>query len=153
MNLKGQTMFKIGDVEVGLDADLFLIAGPCVIEDADICMRIADKLLEIKQNQRLGGIFKASFDKANRSSIESFRGPGMEKGLEILAEVRARTSLPLITDVHEPAQAAAIAEVVDCLQIPAFLCRQTDLLVACGQTGKPVNVKKGQFISPDEISM
>ncbi len=144
-------MFKIGDIKVGLNTDLFVIAGPCVIESEEICLSIAEKLLEIKSETGLGIIFKASFDKANRSSIDSFRGPGMEKGLDILAKVRAKTALPILTDVHEPAQATAAAEVVDCLQIPAFLCRQTDLLVACGESGKPVNVKKGQFLSPGEM--
>jgi len=99
----------------------------------------------------VGIIFKASFDKANRSSLRSFRGPGLQRGLEILAEVRRRTNLPVMTDVHEPAQASLVGEVVDCLQIPAFLCRQTDLLCACARTGKPVNVKKGQFLSPGEM--
>jgi 2-dehydro-3-deoxyphosphooctonate aldolase (KDO 8-P synthase) len=99
----------------------------------------------------VGIIFKASFDKANRSSLHSFRGPGLEKGLEILAEVRKGTHLPVMTDVHEPAQAAVAGEVVDCLQVPAFLCRQTDLLCACARTGKPVNIKKGQFLSPAEM--
>lgn len=156
--------FKIGDakpkgtlppvtnpVEVGLDAPLFVIAGPCVIETRDDCLTIAEKLFEISQAVNVGMIFKASFDKANRSNISSFRGPGLEKGLQILADIRSETNLPVITDVHEPAQASAVAEVVDCLQIPAFLCRQTDLLCACAKTGKPVNIKKGQFLSPVEM--
>jgi len=127
------------------------MAGPCVIESRDHCLDIANKLAETGHNADIGVIFKASFDKANRSSISAFRGPGLEKGLEILAAVRRRTNLPVMTDVHEPAQAAPAAEVVDCLQVPAFLCRQTDLLCACGQTGKPVNMKKGQFLSPEEM--
>jgi 2-dehydro-3-deoxyphosphooctonate aldolase (KDO 8-P synthase) len=143
--------FKIGDVKIGLDAPLFAIAGPCVIETENLCLDIADKLAEIGARVGVGMIFKASFDKANRSSLQSFRGPGLEKGLEILTAVRHKTNLPVMTDVHEPAQAAPASEVVDCLQIPAFLCRQTDLLVACGQTGKPVNIKKGQFLSPAEM--
>ncbi len=143
--------FKIGDVEIGLDAPLFVMAGPCVIESKDICLDIANRLVDIGQRASVGVIFKASFDKANRSSISSFRGPGVEKGLEILAAVRRVTGLPVMTDVHEPAQAAVAAEVVDCLQVPAFLCRQTDLLCACGRTGKPVNIKKGQFLSPAEM--
>ena len=143
--------FKIGKVEVGLDTPLFAIAGPCVIETEDICLDIADKLADIGERAGVGMIFKASFDKANRSSLHSFRGPGLEKGLEILAAVRQKTNLPVMTDVHEPAQAAVASEVVDCLQIPAFLCRQTDLIVACGRTGKPVNIKKGQFLSPAEM--
>ena len=148
--------FKIGDksscsVDVGLNAPLFLMAGPCVIESRDICLDIADRLSAISQKVGVSMIFKASFDKANRSSISSFRGPGMEEGLGILAEIRKNCGLPVMTDVHEAAQAAAISEVVDCLQIPAFLCRQTDLLCACAKTGKPVNVKKGQFLSPAEM--
>jgi len=143
--------FKIGDVEIGVDAALFVMAGPCVIESKDICLDIANRLVEIGQKVDVGIIFKASFDKANRSSLHSFRGPGLEKGLEILSAVRRITGLPVMTDVHEPGQAAAVAEVVDCLQVPAFLCRQTDLLCACARTGKPVNVKKGQFLSPGEM--
>lgn len=144
-------MFKIGDVKIGLDEELFVIAGPCVIESERLCLSIAEKLVQIRAETGVGLIFKASFDKANRSSIESFRGPGMQKGLEILAKVREKTGLAILTDVHESGQIEDVAEVVDCLQIPAFLCRQTDLLVACGRTGKAVNVKKGQFLSPDEM--
>ena len=143
--------FNIGEVEIGLDAPLFIMAGPCVIESKNQCLNIADRLYEISQSTNTGIIFKASFDKANRSSLSSFRGPGLKKGLDILAEVRRRINLPVMTDVHEPAQAALVGEVVDCLQIPAFLCRQTDLLCACARTGKPVNVKKGQFLSPGEM--
>ena len=143
--------FKIGDVEIGLDAPLFVMAGPCVIEGKNHCMDIAKRLVDIAAKSDVGIIFKASFDKANRSSLRSFRGPGLEKGLEILAEVRKETRLPVMTDVHEPAQAAVAGEVVDCLQVPAFLCRQTDLLCACARTGKPVNIKKGQFLSPAEM--
>ncbi len=143
--------FKIGDVEVGLDAPLFVMAGPCVIESRDNCLDIANRLVDISAGSNVGIIFKASFDKANRSSLRSFRGPGLEKGLEILAEVRKKTGLSIMTDVHEPAQAAVAGGVVDCLQVPAFLCRQTDLLCACARTGKPVNIKKGQFLSPAEM--
>jgi 2-dehydro-3-deoxyphosphooctonate aldolase (KDO 8-P synthase) len=143
--------FKIGEVEIGLDAPLFVMAGPCVIESETCCLDIANRLLAIGQRTNVGVIFKASFDKANRSSLHSFRGPGLEKGLEILATVRQETNLPVMTDVHEPAQAALAAEAVDCLQVPAFLCRQTDLLCACARTGKPVNIKKGQFLSPGEM--
>ena len=143
--------FRIGEVEIGLDAPLFLMAGPCVIESKTSCINIANRLREISQRTGVGIIFKASFDKANRSSLRSFRGPGLQKGLEILSDVRRRTNLPVMTDVHEPAQAALVGKVVDCLQIPAFLCRQTDLLCACARTGKPVNVKKGQFLSPGEM--
>jgi len=143
--------FNIGNIEIGLDTPLFVMAGPCVIESKDICLDIAKRLAEIAQRIDIGVIFKASFDKANRTSIKSFRGPGLEEGLEILAAVRRETSLPVMTDVHLPAQAAVAAEVVDCLQVPAFLCRQTDLLCACAETGRPVNIKKGQFLSPAEM--
>jgi len=143
--------FKIGDIEIGLDTPLFVMAGPCVIEGETHCLDIANKLADIGAKSDVGMIFKASFDKANRSSLRSFRGPGLEKGLEILAAVRSQTNLPVMTDVHEPAQAVVAAEVVDCLQVPAFLCRQTDLLCACGRTGRPVNIKKGQFLSPAEM--
>ncbi len=148
--------FKIGDssvssVEVSLDGPLFVMAGPCVIEDERICLDIAKKLVEISSKTGIAMIFKASFDKANRSSIESFRGPGLEKGLEILAKVRKQTNLPVMTDIHEANQAKPASQVVDCLQIPAFLCRQTDLLCGCAETNKPVSVKKGQFLSPEEM--
>jgi len=143
--------FRIGDVQVGPDGPMFVMAGPCVIESKRICLDIATRLSAISDKTGIAIIFKASFDKANRSSISSYRGPGLEKGLEILAAVREQTKLSVMTDVHEPAQAARAAEVVDCLQVPAFLCRQTDLLCACGRTGRPVNVKKGQFLSPGEM--
>jgi 2-dehydro-3-deoxyphosphooctonate aldolase (KDO 8-P synthase) len=143
--------FSIGKIEVGLDAPLFVMAGPCVIESKKICLDIANKLVEVSAKSDVGIIFKASFDKANRSSLHSFRGPGLKKGLDILAAVRESTGLAVMTDIHEPAQAAVVGEVVDCLQVPAFLCRQTDLLCACARTAKPVNIKKGQFLSPDEM--
>jgi len=143
--------FEVGNVDVGLDSGLFVIAGPCVIESAGLCLKIANKLVEISAAVDVPIIFKASFDKANRSSISSFRGPGIKKGLEILGEVRKQTGLAITTDVHEPGQVSEVAQIVDCLQVPAFLCRQTDLLVACAKTGRPVNVKKGQFLSPMEM--
>ncbi len=146
-----QMKFDIGNVCVGLDEPLFVMAGPCVIESADGCLEIAERLVQIAQRTGVGMLFKASFDKANRSSISSFRGPGLEEGLRILERVRVETGLPVVTDVHEPGQAAPVGAVVDCVQVPAFLCRQTDLLCACAETGKPVNVKKGQFLSPDEM--
>lgn len=146
-----QMKFDIGNVCVGLDEPLFVMAGPCVIESADGCLEIAERLVQIAQRTGVGMLFKASFDKANRSSISSFRGPGLEEGLRILERVRVETGLPVMTDVHEPGQAAPVGAVVDCLQVPAFLCRQTDLLCACAETGKPVNVKKGQFLSPEEM--
>lgn len=144
--------FKIGSVDVGFKAPMFLIAGPCVIETKQICLDIAKRLADISSSTGVGVIYKASFDKANRSSVSSFRGPGLQKGLEILAAVRSKVKLPIMTDVHLPEQAEKVAKVVDALQIPAFLCRQTDLLCACAETGKPVNVKKGQFLSPEEMT-
>lgn len=144
-------MFRIANIKIESDGGFFVIAGPCVIENEQVCIGIARKLEEVGKKTGIPVIFKASFDKANRSSINSFRGPGLQKGLEILAKVKQTTSLAVITDVHEANQVSVAAGVVDCLQVPAFLCRQTDLLVACGATGKPVNVKKGQFMSPDEM--
>ena len=138
-------------VPVGLNESLFVIAGPCVIEDEDTCKLIAEQLLKITQKLGLGLIFKASFDKANRSSASSFRGPGIEQGLKILSAIREQFDVPVLTDVHETHQVERVSQAVDCLQIPAFLCRQTDLLCACAETKKPVNVKKGQFISPAEM--
>jgi 2-dehydro-3-deoxyphosphooctonate aldolase (KDO 8-P synthase) len=143
--------FKIGNIEIGLDAPLFLMAGPCVIESEDLCLQIAERLVQIGRRTRIDIIFKASFDKANRSSISSFRGPGLTEGMKVLAKVRTRSGLPVMTDVHEPSQPAEVAATVDCLQVPAFLCRQTDLLCACAETGKPVSVKKGQFLAPQEM--
>ena len=148
--------FKIGDssvasVDVSLDGPLFVMAGPCVIEDERLCLDIAKRLVKISEKTGIAMIFKASFDKANRTSMSSFRGPGLKKGLEILAEVRKQTNLPVMTDIHEVSQAKPAARVVDCLQVPAFLCRQTDLLCACAETNKPVSVKKGQFLSPEEM--
>jgi 2-dehydro-3-deoxyphosphooctonate aldolase (KDO 8-P synthase) len=143
--------FRIGNIEIGLDAPLFLMAGPCVIESEEVCLEIAERLVRVAERTGVGVIFKASFDKANRSSITGFRGPGLAKGMRVLAKVRTATGLSVMTDVHEPSQAAEAAVTVDCLQVPAFLCRQTDLLCACANTGKPVSVKKGQFISPEEM--
>jgi len=143
--------FQIGDIKVGVDGEFFVIAGPCVIESQEVCLAIAEKLVEIREATGVKMIFKASFDKANRTSINSFRGPGLEEGLNILNTVREKTGLCITTDVHEAGQAKAVGEVVDCIQVPAFLCRQTDLLVACGETKKPVSVKKGQFVSPAEM--
>ncbi len=138
-------------IEIGPGRPLVFIAGPCVIESRQQALRMAALLKAIAGEHRLPLIFKASYDKANRSSLDSFRGPGLAEGLDILAEVRAVTGLPLLTDVHEPAQAAAAGRVVDVLQVPAFLCRQTDLLLACGATGRAVNVKKGQFMAPHDM--
>jgi 2-dehydro-3-deoxyphosphooctonate aldolase (KDO 8-P synthase) len=147
-----KSTFQIGNVTVGIDEGLFVITGPCVIETEKTCLDIARQLAKTAKNLDIPIIFKASFDKANRSSISSFRGPGLEDGLHILNKVREVTGLAVMTDVHEPAQAEIAAKIVDCLQVPAFLCRQTNLLLACAKTGKPVNVKKGQFLSPTEMS-
>jgi len=130
---------------------LFFIAGPCVIESLDICFQIAESLALLSQTEKTDIFFKASFDKANRTSVSSFRGPGLDEGLAILQKVKDQFGLPVVTDIHEPAQAAPVAEVADLLQIPAFLSRQTDLLVAAGKTGKAVNIKKGQFLSPADM--
>jgi 2-dehydro-3-deoxyphosphooctonate aldolase (KDO 8-P synthase) len=129
----------------------FFIAGPCVIESEELIMRIAEKLAEMKARLGVEIVFKASFDKANRTSISSFRGPGLEAGLRILEKVKKDFQLPLTTDVHESAQVASVGEVVDIVQIPAFLCRQTDLLVEAAKTGKIVNIKKGQFLSGEDM--
>ena len=127
------------------------LTGPCVIENADLLDVVAQRLVEIREKLQVEVFFKASFDKANRTSLRSFRGPGLEKGLQMLADIKARYNLPLTTDIHESYQAAAAGEVIDVLQIPAFLCRQTDLLVAASQTGRVVNVKKAQFLSGEDM--
>lgn len=129
-----------------------LISGPCVIESEQLCLDIAGELARIAKDFGVLAIFKASYDKANRTRLESFRGPGRDKGLEVLARVRQETGLPVLTDIHTPADAAPVAEVVDILQIPAFLCRQTDLVVAAAKTGKPLNIKKGQFMAPQDMA-
>ena len=134
--------------EINSSENFFVIAGPCVIEDKETVLSIATRVKGIGELYNIPVIFKASFDKANRSSINSFRGPGLEKGLEILQEVKDETGLPVLTDIHLPEQAEPVAQVCDIIQIPAFLCRQTDLLVAAGETGRIVNVKKGQFLAP-----
>jgi 2-dehydro-3-deoxyphosphooctonate aldolase (KDO 8-P synthase) len=144
--------FSAGKIRLGGDAPLFLIAGPCVIESEAHAMRMAERLGEITSELGVPYIFKASYDKANRSSLDSFRGPQLEEGLCILAEIKKCTGLPILTDVHDISQVGPAAEVCDVLQIPAFLCRQTDLLLAAGRTGRVVNVKKGQFLSPWEIA-
>ena len=130
---------------------LLLISGPCVVESRDSVFRIAEALKKITADRPVDFFFKASYDKANRTSIESFRGPGMDESLSILADVKSTFDLPIVTDVHESSHVADVAQVVDMIQIPAFLCRQTDLLVAAGATGLPVNVKKGQFAAPEDM--
>lgn len=142
---------KINGLRVGQGSPLLVMAGPCVLEDEALTLEIAETLAEITSELGFGFVFKASFDKANRSSVSSYRGPGMKKGLEMLALVKEKLKVPVISDIHVPAQAEEAAKVLDVIQIPAFLCRQTDLLVAAGRTGKPVNVKKGQFMSPYEM--
>jgi len=143
--------FTIGKIRVGDEAPLFVIAGPCVIESETHAMSVAERLRGAAEELRLPLIFKASYDKANRSSVTSYRGPGLEEGLRILAKIKEQTGLPILTDVHEVGQVAPVAEVCDVLQIPAFLSRQTDLLLAAGRSGRVVNIKKGQFLSPQEI--
>ena len=142
---------RIGSLSVGGGHPLAFILGPCVIESASHALDTATAIREITTRCGVPVIFKASYDKANRTSQRSFRGPGLDAGLRILADVRARTGLPLLTDVHEPAQAAVASEVVDVLQIPAFLSRQTNLIVAAARTGRVVNIKKGQFLSPKDM--
>jgi 2-dehydro-3-deoxyphosphooctonate aldolase (KDO 8-P synthase) len=143
---------KLHDFRVGLDQPLFLIAGPCVVESEGLTIEVAGKLKEISQKLCIPLIFKASFDKANRTSANSFRGPGIAEGLRILAEVKSQLGLPLLTDVHEDTPLDEVASVVDVLQTPAFLCRQTNFIVKVASQGKPVNIKKGQFLSPWEMT-
>lgn len=142
---------KLCGFDVGLDRPLFLIAGPCTAESLELCVDVAGTLKEICAELALPYIFKASYDKANRSSGQSPRGPGLEVGLRILDEVRRQTGVPVLTDVHEIADITAVASVVDVLQTPAFLCRQTDFIHAVAATGKPVNIKKGQFLAPGDM--
>jgi 2-dehydro-3-deoxyphosphooctonate aldolase (KDO 8-P synthase) len=138
------------DVRFGGDQPPLFIAGPCVIEGLEHALKMARTLAALRDELGINLVYKSSFDKANRSSIESFRGPGLEAGMEVLRAVREETGLPLLTDIHEPWQAEPVGAVVDILQIPAFLCRQTDLIAAAARTGKAVGVKKGQFLSPEE---
>ena len=145
------TPVPIGNIQCGTPDSMTLIAGPCVIESLESCLQIAEHVLKTCQELNIGYVFKASFDKANRTSGASFRGPGIDQGLEVLSKVRQRLGIPVTTDVHLPEQASAVAEVCDLLQIPAFLARQTDLLVACAATNKPLNVKKGQFMAPGDM--
>ena len=138
------------DVVIG-DGRLVLLAGPCMAETLEVCLETGAFLKELTARLGIGYVFKASYDKANRTSGSSRRGPGLEAGLAMLAEVKAKLDVPVVTDVHESGEVARVAEVADILQIPAFLCRQTDLLMACGATGKPVNIKKGQFMAPEDM--
>ena len=141
----------IGEVALGGGGPLLLIAGPCVIESAAHAIDTAIAVRDIARRVGLPFVFKVSFDKANRTSGGSFRGPGLDEGLRVLGEVKARAGVPVLTDIHEPPQAARAAEVADALQIPAFLCRQTDLIAAAAATGRAVNIKKGQFLAPDDV--
>src|SRR5438094_5331668 len=141
------TSFQVGDIHIG-SGDLFLIAGPCVIESEEHAIRMAEIIKGVTRSLGFPFIFKASYDKANRTSLKSFRGPGLVEGLRILEHVKNEVSVPVLTDVHETADVPRVAAVADVLQIPAFLCRQTDLIVAAAQSGKVVNIKKGQFVSP-----
>jgi len=142
---------RIDHVEIGT-GPLAVIAGPCVAEGLELCLTVAEHMVGVCEKLGLAYVFKASFDKANRSSGDSYRGPGLGAGLEMLRAVRDKLAVPLLCDIHEPAQAAPAAEVVHCLQIPAFLCRQTDLLLAAARTGKAVNIKKGQFMAPWDMA-
>src|SRR5881275_3704861 len=139
--------FQVGDIHIG-SGDLFLVAGPCVIESEEHAIRMAEIIKGVTRSLNVPFIFKASYDKANRTSIRSYRGPGLVEGLRILKKVKDEVHVPVLTDVHETKDVSKVAEVVDVLQIPAFLCRQTDLVVAAGMTERAVNIKKGQFVSP-----
>lgn len=142
---------KVGGFEIGADRPLALIAGPCVIEGKESALRHASFLKEVADRVGIPLIYKSSYDKANRTSVESYRGPGIEKGLKILALVKKEVGVPVLTDVHEKEQVPLVKEEVDILQIPAFLCRQTDFIIAVGQSGRPVNIKKGQFLAPWDL--
>jgi len=142
---------RVGEILIGKGNPLVLIAGPCVIENEEMIFTTAIKLKEMCDQMRLSFIFKSSYDKANRTSLSSFRGLGMEKGLRILSDIKKRLSIPVISDVHSVEEVKPASQVLDVLQIPAFLCRQTDLVLSCSRTGKPVNIKKGQFLSPWDV--
>jgi len=143
---------EIGDLRLGGREPLVLVAGPCVIESRDLCLKIAGEMKRLCERLKVPYIFKASYDKANRTSVNSFRGPGMEEGLRILEEVRRQFRVPVLSDVHLPGQCAPAGAVLDVLQIPAFLCRQTDLVTAAAETGKPLNIKKAQFMAPEDMA-
>ncbi len=147
-----ETTVQIDDIEIGPKAPLLLISGPCVIEEEGIALDIAGRLKEIADELKTPFIFKASYDKANRSSIDSFRGPGVEKGLKILEKIKQSAGVKILSDVHRIGEVPMAAAVLDMIQIPAFLCRQTDLILAAAETGKPVNIKKGQFLAPWDMA-
>jgi len=142
--------FNVKDVEIG-GAELFLISGPCVIEDEKTMMTVAEKLLKIRDRLGIGIVYKSSFIKDNRSSVDYYYGPGLEEGLRILEKIKAETGMPIVSDIHDAAQAAAAGDVLDIVQIPAYLCMQTSVLTAAGKTGKPVNIKHGQFLAPENM--
>ncbi len=146
-----QQTIKVGQIAVSNERPFVLFGGMNVLESCELALEVASAYVEVTQKLGIPYVFKASFDKANRSSINSFRGPGLEQGLEILAEIKETRAVPILTDVHEPCQAGPVAEVADILQLPAFLCRQTELVVALAETGKPVNVKKAQFLAAKEM--
>src|SRR5580700_6137848 len=150
-SVTAKAQFAVGKVRFGAGAPLFLIAGPCVIESEGHALMMAEKLGAVAGELGVPYVFKASYDKANRTSVSSYRGPGLKNGLKILAKIKKKTGLPILTDVHQASEVEAAAEVCDILQIPAFLSRQTDLLVAAGKSGRVVNIKKGQFLSPAEM--
>lgn len=141
---------EINKIRIGEKNPFCLIAGPCVVENEKITMAIAERLKKICERLSIPLVFKASYDKANRTSVRSFRGPGLKKGLKVLARVKAETGLPVLSDIHQPSEAKPAAEVLDVIQVPAFLCRQTDLLLAAGRTNRVVNIKKGQFVAPED---
>jgi 2-dehydro-3-deoxyphosphooctonate aldolase (KDO 8-P synthase) len=145
------TAVQLGTLPIGGGSPLVLVAGPCVIESEQHATDLAGRLVDITRRVGVPFVFKASYDKANRTSVRSFRGPGLDEGLRVLAAIKARHAVPILTDIHEPSHAQAAADVADVLQIPAFLCRQTDLLVAAARTGRVVNIKKGQFLAPDDV--
>jgi 2-dehydro-3-deoxyphosphooctonate aldolase (KDO 8-P synthase) len=143
---------KVGQINIGASAPLALIAGPCVLESVDLCLEIAEGIAKAATQVNMPWIFKGSFDKANRTSVNSYRGPGLQEGLAMLARIKEAFGVPVETDVHETGQVDAVAQVADVIQIPAFLCRQTDLIVAAAQTQKAIMVKKGQFMAPEDMS-
>jgi len=143
---------KIGKVEIGGGSPLALIAGPCVIESEDVVMETAEKVVELTAKHKIGYIFKSSYLKDNRSSVDKYSGPGLDKGLKILEKVKRSFQVPVLTDIHSAAEASLTGGVVDVIQVPAFLCKQTDILLAAGNTGKAVNIKKGQFVAPEDIA-
>ena len=148
-----RSVVRAGNVTIGTGCPLVVVAGPCVIESEALCLEVAGRLREITAALGIPYIFKASYDKANRSSVSSFRGPGLERGLETLSRVKAETGVAVLSDIHTPGEAEPAASVLDVLQIPAFLCRQTDLIQAAARTGKPLNIKKGQFMAPWDMRL